>query len=115
MASRVQFERLILATEGERVDGRTWSEWRPCGLPTLDTLASCDYAEELEESVSARQPLIVMEVASQSAQQGRDTTMVFPEDRVWNKLFTPEMSRFFQKYYEDRGVRLVTAEMNNSC
>jgi 3-phenylpropionate/trans-cinnamate dioxygenase ferredoxin reductase subunit len=50
---------------------------------------------------------IGMEVASQSAQQGRDTTMVFPQDRVWKSFFTPEMSRLFQKYYEGRGVRFV--------
>lgn len=50
---------------------------------------------------------IGMEVASQSAQHGCDTTMVFPEVRVWKSFFTPEMSRFFQKYYEDRGVHFV--------
>src|SRR5205823_349103 len=50
---------------------------------------------------------IGMEVASQSAQRGRDTTMVFPQDRVWKSFFTPEMSRFFQKYYESRGVHFV--------
>jgi NADPH-dependent 2,4-dienoyl-CoA reductase/sulfur reductase-like enzyme len=50
---------------------------------------------------------IGMEVASQSAQKGRATTMVFPEDRVWKNFFTPEMSRFFQKYYEERGVRFA--------
>jgi NADPH-dependent 2,4-dienoyl-CoA reductase/sulfur reductase-like enzyme len=48
-----------------------------------------------------------MEVASQSAQQGRHTTMVFPEDRVWKSFFTPEMSQFFEKYYTDRGVHFV--------
>jgi NADPH-dependent 2,4-dienoyl-CoA reductase/sulfur reductase-like enzyme len=32
---------------------------------------------------------------------------VFPQDRVWKSFFTPEMSRFFQQYYQDRGVRLV--------
>jgi len=50
---------------------------------------------------------IGMEVASQSAQKGRDTTMIFPDDRVWKSFFTPEMSRFFQKYYEDRGVHFA--------
>ena len=50
---------------------------------------------------------IGMEVTSQSAQQGRETAMVFPQDRVWKSFFTPEMSRFFQQYYQDRGVRLV--------
>jgi NADPH-dependent 2,4-dienoyl-CoA reductase/sulfur reductase-like enzyme len=50
---------------------------------------------------------IGMEVASQSAQQGLDTTMIFPEDRVWKGFFTPEMSKFFQNYYEERGVRFM--------
>jgi NADPH-dependent 2,4-dienoyl-CoA reductase/sulfur reductase-like enzyme len=50
---------------------------------------------------------IGMEVASQSAQQGRETAMVFPQDRVWKSFFTPEMSRFFEKYYQDRGVLLA--------
>jgi NADPH-dependent 2,4-dienoyl-CoA reductase/sulfur reductase-like enzyme len=50
---------------------------------------------------------IGMEVASQSAQQGCDTTMIFPQDRVWKRFFTPEMSRFFEKYYRDRGVQFA--------
>jgi 3-phenylpropionate/trans-cinnamate dioxygenase ferredoxin reductase component len=50
---------------------------------------------------------IGMEVASQTAQQGCDTTMIFPQDRVWKSFFTPEMSLFFEKYYRDRGVRFV--------
>jgi 3-phenylpropionate/trans-cinnamate dioxygenase ferredoxin reductase subunit len=50
---------------------------------------------------------IGMEVASQSAQRGCDTTMVFPQDRVWKSFFTPEMSRFFEAYYLDRGVHLA--------
>lgn len=50
---------------------------------------------------------IGMEVASQSAQQGRDTTLIFPQDRVWKTFFTPEMSRFFEKYYRDRGVHFA--------
>jgi NADPH-dependent 2,4-dienoyl-CoA reductase/sulfur reductase-like enzyme len=50
---------------------------------------------------------IGMEVASQSAQQGCDTTMIFPQDRVWKSFFTPEMSRFFENYYRDRGVHFA--------
>jgi 3-phenylpropionate/trans-cinnamate dioxygenase ferredoxin reductase component len=50
---------------------------------------------------------IGMEVASQSAQQGRDTTMVLPEDRVWKSFFTQEMSQFFEKYYAERGVHFI--------
>ena len=50
---------------------------------------------------------IGMEVASQSAQQGRETAMIFPQDRVWKSFFTPECRSFFEKYYQDHGVRLV--------
>jgi NADPH-dependent 2,4-dienoyl-CoA reductase/sulfur reductase-like enzyme len=78
------------------------------------------YLRSLSDSVRLRDALksakkvavvgasfIGMEVASQSAQQGRETALVFPQDRVWKSFFTPEMSRFFEKYYQDRGVRLV--------
>jgi NADPH-dependent 2,4-dienoyl-CoA reductase/sulfur reductase-like enzyme len=51
---------------------------------------------------------IGMEVASQCAQKGLQTTMVFPDDRIWKKFFTPEMSQFFQHYYEERGVTFAS-------
>ncbi len=84
------------------------------------------YLRSLSDSVRLRDALksakkvavlgsgfIGMEVASQSAQQGRDTTLIFPQDRIWKNFFTPEMSRFFRKYYEDRGVHFVpNAQVN---
>jgi NADPH-dependent 2,4-dienoyl-CoA reductase/sulfur reductase-like enzyme len=33
--------------------------------------------------------------------------MVVPDDRVWQRFFTPAMSAFFQHHYEERGVRFV--------
>lgn len=105
------FEKLILAT-GARA--------RALEVPGADR-GNLLYLRSLSDSLRLRDALksarkvavlgsgfIGMEVASQSAQQGRDTTMIFPEDRVWKNFFTPEMSRFFQKYYEDRGVRFAT-------
>ncbi len=50
---------------------------------------------------------IGMEVASQSAQQGRETTLI-RQDRIFKTLFTPEMSTFFENYYRDRGVHLIS-------
>jgi NADPH-dependent 2,4-dienoyl-CoA reductase/sulfur reductase-like enzyme len=47
-----------------------------------------------------------MEVASVLARKGIETTLALPEDRVWKSFFTPEMSQFFEKYYENRGVQL---------
>src|SRR2546425_8340062 len=53
---------------------------------------------------------IGMEVASVLARKGVETTMIFPEDRVWRKFFTPEMSGFFQKYFAERGVKFMPNE-----
>src|SRR6185437_5990343 len=50
---------------------------------------------------------IGMEVAAVLAQKGIAVTMVLNEDRIWKRLFSPEMSRFFETYYESRGVRLM--------
>jgi len=127
----VQIERVDLA--GKRLSARGGQEFRfgklvlatGARVRTLDVPGADHenvlYLRSMSDSVRLRDALkgaknvavigsgfIGMEVASQSAQQGRDTTMIFPEDRVWKRFFTPEMSRFFQKYYEDRGVHFAT-------
>ncbi len=107
-----RFEKLILAT-GARP--------RTLNLPGADR-AQVLYLRSIADSArlrdrlkSARRVVVIgggfigMEVASQSAQQGRDTTMVFPQDRVWKSLFTSEMSQFFRTYYENHGVRFVAS------
>jgi NADPH-dependent 2,4-dienoyl-CoA reductase/sulfur reductase-like enzyme len=106
-----RFGKLVLAT-GARV--------RTLDVPGADHenvlyLRSMSDSARLRDALKSAKKVAVigsgfigMEVASQSAQQGRDTTMIFPEDRVWKRFFTPEMSRFFQKYYEDRGVHFAT-------
>ena len=50
---------------------------------------------------------IGMEVASVLAQKGVEVTMVLNEDRVFKRLFTPEMSSFFEDYYSARGVKFA--------
>lgn len=105
-----RFETLVIAT-GARV--RTLE----CPGATLDGVL---YLRSLNDSRAIRKHLdsgkraviigsgfIGMEVASQCAQKGLQTTLVFPEDRVGKRVFSPEISAFFQKYYQDRGVRLM--------
>jgi NADPH-dependent 2,4-dienoyl-CoA reductase/sulfur reductase-like enzyme len=50
---------------------------------------------------------IGMEVAAVFAQQGIEITMVLNDDRIWKRLFSSEMSSFFEAYYAARGVRLI--------
>ena len=53
---------------------------------------------------------IGMEVASVLTRQGMPTTMVFPGDRVWEHVFTPEVSAFFEKEFSGHGIRLMRAQ-----
>jgi NADPH-dependent 2,4-dienoyl-CoA reductase/sulfur reductase-like enzyme len=53
---------------------------------------------------------IGMEVASVLASHGVHTTMVFPDDRVWKRLFTPPISTFFERQFVDRGIILMKHE-----
>jgi NADPH-dependent 2,4-dienoyl-CoA reductase/sulfur reductase-like enzyme len=53
---------------------------------------------------------IGMEVASVLAGRGVRTTMVFPDDRVWKRLFTPPISTFFECQFANRGVTLMKRE-----
>lgn len=107
------FETLLIAT-GARP--------RKLDVPGSD-LANVFYLRSLDDSKriragaeSSKQAVVIgggfigMEVASVLAQKNVETTLIFPEDRVWSRVFTPEMSEFFERYYTDRGVQLVRQE-----
>jgi NAD(P)H-nitrite reductase large subunit len=53
---------------------------------------------------------IGMEVASVLASQGVQTTMVFPDDRVWKRLFTPSISTFFERQFAGHGVTFIKTD-----
>ena len=101
------FEKLILAT-GSRA--------RTLNVPGAD-LANVQYLRTFDDAKKIRSlapgvknavviggGFIGMEVTSALAQQGIETTMVIPEDRVWKQFFTAEMSKFFEDYFRERGV-----------
>jgi NADPH-dependent 2,4-dienoyl-CoA reductase/sulfur reductase-like enzyme len=105
------FENLLIAT-GARP--------RKLNLPGAD-LANILYLRSMDDSRKirakadgAKKAVVVgggfigMEVASVLAQKNVHTAMIFPEERVWKRVFTPEMSAFFEKYYRDRGVEILT-------
>jgi len=109
-AGDIGFEKLLIATG---------SEVRRLDLPGAD-LKGLYYLRLLRDAQALRRQIkkgkravvigsgfIGMEVASVLAKGGVETTLVFPQDRVWSKLFTPEMSAWFQRYFEKRGVKLL--------
>jgi NADPH-dependent 2,4-dienoyl-CoA reductase/sulfur reductase-like enzyme len=105
------FEKLLIAT-GTRV--RTL-DVPGADLKGLYTLRWLDDARLLRaEAESAQRAVVIgggfvgMEVASQLAPRGINTTLVFPEERLMPSLFTPQMSAFFQRYFQDHGITVVT-------
>jgi NADPH-dependent 2,4-dienoyl-CoA reductase/sulfur reductase-like enzyme len=65
-------------------------------------------AKDAKRAVVIGSGFIGMEVAAVLAQKNISTTMIFPEERVWKRMFTPEMSRFFENYYAARSVEILT-------
>jgi NADPH-dependent 2,4-dienoyl-CoA reductase/sulfur reductase-like enzyme len=50
---------------------------------------------------------IAMETASVLAGRGIETVMLIRGERLGSAFFTPEMSAFFERYYRERGVRMI--------
>ncbi len=102
------FEKLVLAT-GARARTLNLPGSRLDGVHYLRSLADSErirqHAGKAKHAVVIGSGFIGMEVASVLAQKGVDTTMILRSSRVWDNFFTPEMSRFFETYYTERGVK----------
>ena len=73
-----------------------------------------DTAKNASKAVVIGGGFIGMEATAVLQSQGIHTTLIYPEDRVWQQFFTPVMSRFFENYYQDRGVMLMPHQKVNS-
>ena len=54
---------------------------------------------------------IGMEVGAGLNKNGMDVTIVFPEKHLMERLFTPEIAQFYEKYYQDKGVTLKSGSL----
>jgi NADPH-dependent 2,4-dienoyl-CoA reductase/sulfur reductase-like enzyme len=64
-------------------------------------------AEKAKHAVVIGGGFIGMEVTAVLAQKGIEVTLVLSDDRIWKRVFTPDMSNFFEQYYAARKVRIV--------
>ncbi|MDQ3812795.1 MAG: FAD-dependent oxidoreductase, partial [Armatimonadota bacterium] len=106
----IRYEKLLIAT-GARV--------RTLAIPGADLngvfyLRSLDDAQRLRQDAARVQRAVVigggyigLEVSAVLAQQGLSTTVVLSGETLLPRLFTPQMSAFFRRYYEERGVTFV--------
>ncbi|HWC00923.1 MAG TPA: FAD-dependent oxidoreductase [Bryobacteraceae bacterium] len=104
------FEKLVVATGATprrlEIPGAALSG--VCYLRSIgDSKAIRAAAEGTRRTVVIGGGFIGMEVAAVLAQKGIEVTMVLSGDRIWKRLFTAEMSAFFENYYTQRGVRFV--------
>lgn len=109
----VAFERLLI-TAGSKV---RHIEAAAADLEGIYYLRSLNDADRLRQRIEQGgraavigSGFIGMEVASVMARKGVKPTMIFPDDRVWKKFFSAEMSAFFQKYFSDHGVKFMPNE-----
>lgn len=111
---RIEFEKLLIAT-GSTV--------RTLSVPGSDLagvryLRSLDDAKGLRETYQGATHAVVlgggfigMEVAAVLASARVQTTMVFPDERIWHRFFAAEMSAFFERYYSEHGVTVMPGEV----
>ena len=109
--AEIAFEQLLIATgarsraldlPGAKLDGVFY-------LRSMDDSRKIhSRADKSRQTVIIGGGFIGMEVASVLAQQNIRTTIVVRDDRVWQRVFTPDMSAFFTRYYAARGVQIIT-------
>jgi NADPH-dependent 2,4-dienoyl-CoA reductase/sulfur reductase-like enzyme len=104
------FQRLIIAT-GARPRSLNVPGAHLQNLLYLRSLTDSrrirDAARNAKHAVVIGGGFIGMEVAAVLAQKEIEVTMVLSDDRIWKRVFTPEMSNFFEGYYAAKGVRIV--------
>jgi len=106
----IAYEKLLIATGAKP---------RAFDLAGSD-LANIFYLRQVEDARQIRQAaetagkavvigggFIGMEVTAVIREAGVETTMLFPEERVWQSFFTPAMSAFFENYYRERGATII--------
>ncbi|HEX4426739.1 MAG TPA: FAD/NAD(P)-binding oxidoreductase [Terriglobales bacterium] len=116
-------KRLVLKAGGEFGYGKlivaTGASPRTLAIPGAD-LKNLYYLRSLDSSKAIRSAaekskravvigggFIGMEVAAVLAQKNIEVTMILTDDRLGKRLFSPQMSTFFESYYATHGVKLI--------
>jgi len=124
-ADRLDPERLAVTTEsGETLEGSrillaTGGRARTLpiqglGMKGIQTLRTVEDAEKIRrEAPGSRGVALIgagfvgMELAATLRKLDVDPFVIDVADRVWTGVFPPPLSRFLQRYFEERGVRFL--------
>lgn len=106
----LSYEKLLLATGGSAIR----LPLPGADLPSVFTLRTIDDADAIRQFAKPGARALVIggsfigsEVAATLAQLGLAVTMVFPEERLIQRVLPPELSAFLQTKYEAHGVRIL--------
>lgn len=105
-----RFDKLLLATGGR-------PRRLPFGQDLVMYLRTLEDYRQLRTATEQRKRFAVIgggfiasEIAAALALAGREVTMIFPEVGIGGYLFPPELYRFLNDYYRQRGVRVLNGE-----
>ncbi|GAB4857428.1 Monodehydroascorbate reductase, chloroplastic/mitochondrial, variant 2 [Ancistrocladus abbreviatus] len=83
-------------------------------LPGVHYIRDVADADSLVSSLEKAEKVVVvgggyigMEVGAAAASWKLDTTIVFPEDHLMTRLFTPSLARKYEELYQENGVKFV--------
>ncbi|XP_022157151.1 monodehydroascorbate reductase 5, mitochondrial [Momordica charantia] len=84
------------------------------GLPGVHYIRDVADADSLISSLEKAQKVVVvgggyigMEVAAAAVGWKLDTTVIFPEDHLLQRLFTPSLARKYEEFYQENGVKFL--------
>lgn len=87
-------------------------------LPGVHYIRDVADADSLIESLKKAKKVVVvgggyigMEVAAAAVGWNLDTTIIFPEDHLLQRLFTPSLAKKYEELYEQSGVKFVKGAM----
>jgi 3-phenylpropionate/trans-cinnamate dioxygenase ferredoxin reductase component len=105
-----EYEKLLLATGGTP---KRFSFDMP-GIIYFRTLA--DYrrlrtlTEEKKQFAVIGSGFIGSEIAAALAMNGKEVAMIFPGEAIGDRIFPPDLSRFIDDYYCQKGVEVISGE-----
>ena len=108
------YDRLMIATGARPVN----LDVPGSALQNIFYLRRLEDARQIREAANGAKKAVViggsfigMEAASVLQEGlGIETTMLFPEERVWQAFFTAPMSSYFENYYREQGVEILSEE-----
>jgi len=107
----LSYEKLLLATGGSAIR----LPLPGADLPGVFTLRTIDDADSIRQLARPGARALVIggsfigsEAAATLVQLGLDVAIVFPEERLIQRVVPPELSAFLQAKYESHGVRILT-------